>query len=80
MDKKARVRRIWRDTKNFFRKKTSDYTKMEPQLDLDELEDEDQRKLFTNTIHRANKSIFFAFSKVPSVYSIPLGNKLFISF
>ena len=44
MDKKARVRRIWRDVKNFFRKKTSDYTKREPQLDLDELEDEDQRK------------------------------------
>ena len=62
MDKKTRVRRIWRDVKNFFRKKTSDYTKREPQLDLDEMEVEDQRKFLSTEIVRSqvvHKFIFF---------------------
>ena len=76
IDKKARVRRIWRDVKNFFRKKTSDYTKREPQLDLDEMEDEDQRKLqCTQIVH---KEVHFILSKVPSsVYSVLLANNFF---
>ena len=61
MDKKARIRRIWRDTKNFFRKKTSDYKKRDPQLDLDEMEDQrsitDIRKL-NSRVQTVEKNIF----------------------
>ena len=74
MDKKTRVRRIWRDVKNFFRKKTSDYTKREPQLDLDEMEVEDQRKFLSTEIVRSqvvHKFIYFFCSKRRKIFFLP---------